>query len=295
MIKAIYFLLLLVSLSSCSFSFMFLYPTKFKDSDASFQYVDRDSKDTILVTFDDHQAPVFTSNLEKEVKPDYQLESGFIQNERDSLNYYYFKSENPNDTILFFLHGNAGHLAGQHRSMIPFVKKGFNAYMIDYSGFGWSSGKAKRKQLIEDVCFAFDQMIEDSIKKNQTIIIYGQSYGGHLAVVLTSKRKKQIDALVVEGAFSSHKRVAGDYFGFLGKWFVKNGEKAEELISDIELPVLIVHSTEDEVVPYHHGEILYNNANFPKTMLTISECHICGPIYYEELITKSIHELFDLE
>lgn len=56
--------------------------------------------------------------------------------------------------------------------------------------------------------------------------------------------------------------------------------------------MLIIHSTEDEIIPYRMGEELFKEANSPKQFMKIDKCHICGPMYYSAPILQKMEELF---
>lgn len=279
---------LIILLSSCNFNFMFLVPTKFNKKNETATIRQFESGDTLLFAYDDQRSPRITNISDSTKLTNYTIQNGFIENKKDSINYWLVKSENPNDTIIFFLHGNAGHLPSQYQEMLPFVNQGYSAFMIDYSGFGWSSGKATRKNVLNDALSAFDFMIADTSIQKKSVIVYGQSLGGHLAVVMTEQRQDYIDKLIVEGAFSSHKKIASDVAGFLGNWFVKEGYAGYESVSRLTVPTTIIHSNEDGTVPFYHGCALYEFCSAEKTFLEIDKCHICGPFYYADTI---LHEM----
>ena len=123
--------------------------------------------------------------------------------------------------------------------------------------------------------------------QNTKLIIYGQSYGGYLASIVGSNMQDDIDGIVIEGAFSAHKEEARHMSPFFGN-LVKNGIKAENEIQKNFKPVLIIHSTEDKVVPYKFGEKIFKSANTPKEFYKIDKPHIMGLQYYSEEISNKI-------
>ena len=129
--------------------------------------------------------------------------------------------------------------------------------------------------------------------KGTKLIIYGQSLGGHLAAVVAKQREKDIDALVIEGGFSSHKDIAKSKGGFLGKLFIKEMYSGKISIKDFHKPLLVIHSSEDKEVPFALGKILFDNANEPKEFYEIKNCHICGPQFYADTISQKIKELLN--
>jgi fermentation-respiration switch protein FrsA (DUF1100 family) len=119
--------------------------------------------------------------------------------------------------------------------------------------------------------------------------VYGQSLGGHFSTVLAAKRQKDIDALVVEGAFTSYKAMAKRAVPVIGPLLIKQGYRADKEISKVHKPVLIIHSSEDKTIPFVMGWQIYEAANQPKTFYPIKGPHIRGPQLYADSIVNKIH------
>lgn len=200
------------------------------------------------------------------------------------------KNANPTITLLHF-HGNAGFLLSQYQAMTPLLKYGFQAFVFDYSGFGFSDGKATRDNVLLDGNSALTYIKSRDDVKNTKLVIYGQSLGGHLSAVIAQQRQIDIDALVIEGAFSSHKDIAAKFAGFLGRIFVSEKYSAYKSIPNYKKPVLVIHSTEDEIIPFELGQKIFANANEPKEFYEIKKCHICGPEYYADSISEKIKNM----
>ena len=196
----------------------------------------------------------------------------------------------PTITLLHF-HGNAGCLLSQYQLMTPLLKYGFQVFTFDYSGFGYSEGKATRKNVLIDGNSALTYLKSRDDIKNTKLVIYGQSLGGHLSAVIAQKRQEEIDGLVIEGAFSSHKDISAEVAGFLGRMLVLEKYSAYKSIQTYTKPLLVIHSVEDEVIPFKMGQKIYNNANEPKEFYEINECHICGPRFYADSISVKIENM----
>lgn len=192
------------------------------------------------------------------------------------------------EVTLLHLHGNAGSLFSQYKFITPFLKHGFQVFIVDYSGFGFSEGKATRNNALEDALLAFDYLRARPDVQNTKLAVYGQSFGGHLSVVVAEKRQADLDGLIVEGAFSSPGDIAASRLPLIGRVLVKPGYSAKRSILTYKRPVLIIHSTEDKVIPFYMGQRLYSKANEPKSFYEIRHSHICGPLYYEEEISQKI-------
>ncbi len=117
--------------------------------------------------------------------------------------------------------------------------------------------------------------------KERKLIILGQSYGGQIAINLTSKYPDKVAALVVEGTFTTFNEEAVYQVPFIIKPFVKlfsiSPYKSKHLIKGIkEVPILVIHSSEDTTVPFQMGQKLYSYANSPKYFWEIKGKHVHG-------------------
>lgn len=279
-------------ITSCAFNKMFLHPFPLKTTDSYSDY-NKDLNDTLTLTFTEDQTPIIKNSKAEIADLDYTIENiHFLSQHKDSLVAWFIKpNNNYNGITLYFLHGNAGNVVYNYLLMEPFVKKGFQVFMIDYSGFGFSQGKSKRKFVLTDAKDGLDYLLSRTDIKHEKLIMYGQSLGGHLAVVSGTQNQDRIDGLVIEGAFSSHKDVANDRVPFLSRIFVREMYSAEKNIGNYKKPLLIIHSTEDKTIPYKHAERLLELANEPKEFYTIDGRHVYGPLLYGDSIAEKLVEL----
>lgn len=290
--KYITLIVLIALLSSCAFNKMFLHPFPLKTTDSYSDY-NKDLSDTLTLTFSENKSPIIKNSTGDIANLSYSIESiHFLNQQEDTLNAWFIKPNSIyNGITLYFLHGNAGNMVYNYLLMEPFVKKGFQVFMIDYSGFGFSQGKSKRKFVLTDAKDGLDYLINRTDIKHEKLIMYGQSLGGHLAVVAGTQHQDKIDGLVIEGAFSSHKDVANDRVPFLSRIFVREMYSAEKNIENLKKPLLIIHSTEDKTIPYKHGERLFELTNTEKEFYTIDGRHVFGPLLYGDSIAEKLVEL----
>jgi hypothetical protein len=288
-------ILFLGSLYSCSFNGMFLQPTKVPNGILSMNSKAEDgSKMTIQFSKTDYQ-PTFIKNNNDTLDFEYSIESIVFKSKNgNKLNGWLLKPKNQKikNTIIHF-HGNAGFLVNQYKFMTPFTTKGFQIFLFDYSGFGFSEGEAARKNVLIDAISAVNYVKNRPELTKTKLIIYGQSLGGHLSAVVASKMENEIDALVIEGAFSSHDDIAAETAGFLGRILVDEKYSAKQYIKTFKKPVLIIHSKDDKTIPIKLGRKLFENANQPKEFYEITGCHICGPLYFSDSIAKKINKMIN--
>jgi alpha-beta hydrolase superfamily lysophospholipase len=273
---------------------MYLQPTKVPAGAKKLTM--RSKTDTMYVAFDtiSHQ-PTLLSSKKDTLPFDFELESVvYASSNGHKLNGWMMKpkGQQPAITILH-MHGNAGFLLQQYEAMTPLLKNGFQIFVFDYSGFGFSEGKATRKNVLTDALSTLDYLKGRADVKGTKLVLYGQSLGGHLSAVVAAQREKDIDALVVEGAFSSHKDIAADMVPVLGRVCVKEGYSAKRSIKEFHKPVLIIHSTEDATIPFKMGKKIFAAANAPKDFYEIKQCHICGPSYYPDEISEKIKKMLE--
>jgi hypothetical protein len=272
---------------------MFLKPDKIPNDAKKAILIDHQGKDTLIIQFGEKYQPVFTDKNGDAAILGYTVKSALFNNSiGNQLNGWIISpKEDYNGTSVLFLHGNAGNVVTQFTGVLPLVRQGFSVFFFDYSGFGFSSGKATRDNVLLDATAALKYLLTHKIQNEGNIIIYGQSLGGHLATKIAAQNEEDIDGLVVEGAFSSHKDVAAETAGFLGRLLVAEKYSGLKSIQKFHKPVLIIHSTEDETIPFEHGKKLFEYANEPKTFYEIDKCHICGLLFYSDNIGNKINEM----
>lgn len=272
---------------------MFLAPDKIPSGKKEARLINHETGDTLTVHIHQNYQPVFTNKQKDTIDFDYTIKSVVFESESgNKLNGWFLTPDSGrNQTTLLFMHGNGGNIFTQYSGLIPLVRKGFRILLFDYSGYGFSEGKATRKNILLDGISALKYINRDNYNVKDRIIIYGQSLGGHLAANVAAMYPDLCDGLVIEGAFTSHKDIAAHRAGLFGRIFVSEQYSAKEAIGMFKKPVLVIHSKDDEVIPYEMGKDLFDHANEPREFYSINKCHICGPVYYTEGISSRIKRM----
>lgn len=285
------FLTLILSvllLSSCAFNKIFHHSQKLPYTIAEMLSFDVKG-DTTFINYDkktDHIT--LLKPKRKIINKNYTIKNVFFESESGNvLNGWLLTPKNtkPKATILHF-HGSASNLLMHYEFISPLTEYGYQIFTFDYSGYGYSEGKSTRKNALKDAYSALE-FVKTKYKKEQQLIIYGHSYGGYLTAVVGSNKQNDIDGLVIEGAFSSHKAVANYEVPILG-YLVKNEQIAADEIKKNQKPLLIIHSSEDKKVPLKFGKKILNAANEPKEFYQIKKAHILGLKYYSKEIADKI-------
>lgn len=289
MFKRYYFILILF-LSSCAMNKLFYQPYKMP-AKTTHIVLKKSKSDSVHVNFtgSTHQ-PAFLINNSDTISYPYTVESVLFKSmDGNILNGWMLKPRNGTiqGTILH-LHGNGGMLLSQYEAIAPLTQYGYQIFMFDYSGYGFSSGKPTRANVLADAQAALAYVLSRKDVQANEILLYGQSLGGHLAAVLAAQQQKSIQGLVLEGAFSSHKDVAQHFAGKFGRAFVKDGYSAKVALKSYTKPLLVIHSINDKTIPYAMGETLFQVANKPKYFYSVEGEHIHAVIDHADSIAYKI-------
>ncbi len=197
------------------------------------------------------------------------------------LNGWYIPAPNAKFTVLF-LHGNGGNIMHRLGSIQMFYNLGLNCFIFDYRGYGKSTGKPTEQGTYLDAEAAYEWLTKEKGIKPQNIIIFGRSMGGSIAAELV--RKAEAGSLVLESAFTSYVAMGKKFYWYMPvKWFARYRYNTLEYIRDVKCPMMIIHSPDDEIIPFEFGRQLYIAANEPKKFVEISGGHNDGFLVSAEL------------
>ncbi len=190
-----------------------------------------------------------------------------------------------NRGVILFCHGNAGNISHRLESIQLFHRLGLGVFIFDYRGYGLSDGKPTEHGTYQDAEAAWWYLTKQRRVNPGEIIIFGRSIGGAVASWLAQKHPS--GALILESTFTSLPNIAASLYPYLPVRLLLRFEyNTSEHLSRIYCPVLIVHSPDDEIMPFRQGQLLFDMANEPKSFLEISGTHNEGFItsgrHYEE-------------
>jgi fermentation-respiration switch protein FrsA (DUF1100 family) len=164
---------------------------------------------------------------------------------------------------------------------------GLNVFIFDYRGYGQSKGSPSEQGLYRDADAAYHYLIARGIP-SERIIGYGESLGG--AVIIDLASRQPMKALIVESAFTSVMEMAAVHYPFIPQCILSSRFDSKEKIARVGIPKLIIHSEDDEIVPFWLGESLFEAAEPPKAFLKISGSHNDGFLVSEALLKQKIPE-----
>ncbi len=206
--------------------------------------------------------------------------------DRVRLSGWFIPHQNARGVILF-CHGNAGNISHRLDSIQIFHQLGLDVFIFDYRGYGQSEGKPSESGTYQDVAAAWHYLVAVSQLPPNRIIVFGRSLGG--AVAAWQARTHKPGLLVLESTFTSVPDLASQMYPYLPVRLLSRFKyDTREYLEGVACPVLIVHSRDDEMMPFGHGQQLFAAASEPKRFLEISGSHnegfiISGKHYQEGL------------
>lgn len=212
-----------------------------------------------------------------------------------NLHAVHFISDMPRPkTLILQFHGNAENLSTHMMSLAWLVKEGHDLLVFDYRGYGKSEGEPNQTGTYLDAKAALRLAREIRHQRDaERFIVYGQSLGGIIAANAVADDKELIHLLVLESTFGSYKEVAFKamannwitfIFSPLAYLLVSNEYGSYDKMPFLkELPLLVMHGTDDEVVPYRLGEKLYAMKEGPKWFWKIEGGKHIGAFFTKDL------------
>jgi pimeloyl-ACP methyl ester carboxylesterase len=198
---------------------------------------------------------------------------------------WFIIKDNKNPTIIYF-HENAGNI-GMRLPYCEFLYKSLNSnlLLVGYRGYGYSEGTPSEKGIMIDseaivdyVLYNDKSEISQYIDKDNVYIL-GRSLGGAVAVHIIHKLNPRIKGLILENTFSSMGDMVDHLFPMithLKSFLLKNNWPTKAKIDQISLPMMFISSSNDELVPSHHMEMLYSlatKAAFKQKYIVIGGTH----------------------
>jgi fermentation-respiration switch protein FrsA (DUF1100 family) len=197
----------------------------------------------------------------------------------------YYPSPQGERFAFLYLHGNAGSLADWQFVAEDLLRFGPALLILDYRGYGKSGGEITEEGLYRDAYAGWEALLGKGFSP-EGIIIYGRSLGTAVGIALAKEVSPR--ALILESPFTSLRELARDHYPFLPpglpRYFTfDNGRLAGQL----QLPVLILHGDQDEIVPVEHARRLYGLLPGPKKLVVIPGGHHndlgTSHLYYEAI------------
>ncbi len=199
--------------------------------------------------------------------------------EKTTIHGYFFATKGAQKTIIFF-HGNGGNLTNNYGRVALAKKMGYNIVLFDYRGYGQSTGEIKSEEdIYQDAESVYKYLVEKKKIPQNSIIFWGQSLGG--AIAMEMAKRHPADKLILESTFTNLENLTPDVLkygvpDFLKKYKFDNLKK----FAGISTPILVIHSSEDEMIDFQNGKDLFaENPAKKNEFLEIKGDHNSG--FYE--------------
>ncbi|THU41023.1 alpha/beta hydrolase [Niastella caeni] len=173
---------------------------------------------------------------------------------KSNINIIQFAANQPQPKgVVLYFHGNKQNIARYAKAAPDFINRGYEVWMIDYPGFGKSTGEFTEQQLY-DWALVFYKLAQARYSKD-SIIIYGKSMGTGIAAQLATRR--DCKALILEAPYYSFPSIIGSW---LPVYPVNNMIRFKlptwQYVQEVTNPIIIFHGTSDNTIPYRNSKKL---------------------------------------
>lgn len=173
---------------------------------------------------------------------------------------------------LLYLHGNGGNIGHRLDQIEVFHRLGLNVFIIDYRGYGASSGRPSEEGTYQDALAAWNWLTQEKRLAPERIVVFGESLGGAIAAWLAARQAPA--GLVIYASFTSVPEMAQTLYPmFPASRLVRYRYDTRAALGSVNCPVLILHSAEDEIIPFSHGQALLAAAREPKRLVELRGGH----------------------
>lgn len=221
-------------------------------------------------------------------------------NDGETLHGWWLPSQGAAKGHIYFLHGNAQNISSHLMNVAWLPERGYNVFLIDYRGYGQSTGAPDIAGTLHDAETGLRWLVNN--RDGKPIALLGQSLGGALGIALASEwsqrnEEPSLNAVILDGTFSGFRSIAREKLSAFWltwplqiplSWTIPDDYEGTDYIADISpTPVMIIHSIRDGIIPFHHGQALFDAANEPRMLMKTDTPHAATfviPAYREKVI-----------
>lgn len=195
----------------------------------------------------------------------------------ETLHGWFFQATPSRGTIIAF-HGNAENVSTHVHGLLWLVARGFSLLIVDYRGYGLSTGTPDLDGVHQDALAVIDHVMRDPRMASQRIAVIGQSIGAAIAVyaTATTPHRDRVRCLILDSPFSSYRLIAREKLAefiltwplqYPLSWLFDDRYAPDRWITHLSLPVLFLHDEDDRVVPPHHSRRLFDLTSSRKRLI----------------------------
>ncbi len=168
---------------------------------------------------------------------------------------WYAKPKEDTKPVFVFFHGNAGHLGMRKADYWGLVKKGYGVFALSYRGFGKSEGSPSEEGIYDDAQTAVLWLKKQGYSEDQ-MIVYGESLGTGVAVEMATRFA--FKGMILESPYSTMVEAGEVHYPFLPvSLLLLDRFESIKKVSQVTEPLLVIHGTQDRVVPFSQGAALF--------------------------------------
>ncbi len=187
---------------------------------------------------------------------------------------WWVPAETPRGAVVM-AHGNGGNMSHRLDKIGLFHDLGYGVMAFDYRGYGASEGRPTEEGTYADMAAAVDHATTVRGTSRARLVLYGESLGGAVAVEEAVRRAPA--ALVVDSSFTSVPAMASHYYPWLPtRLLLRFRYDSLSRMAGLKCPVLVLHSPQDDVVPFAMGRQLFAAAPEPKAFAELVGGHNTG-------------------
>ena len=211
-----------------------------------------------------------------------------LTSDDEQLHGWYIPAVDSRGVVLFF-HGNAGNISHRLDSVEIFHELGLDTLIIDYRGYGQSTGKASEQGTYIDAQVAWDYLVNRRGIPADRIIVYGRSLGGAIGAWLGVQNSPA--AVIIESSFTSGADMAHRLYPFLpARLLTRLRYPVVDYAGRLNCPVLVIHSRHDEIIPFSMGQAIYAAVRQHKVFLELRGDHNNGFLLSREDYVAGLEE-----
>lgn len=231
-----------------------------------------------------------------------------VTEDGERLHGWWVPAARPRGAVLFF-HGNAGNISHRIDYLRMFHRLGYSTLIADYRGYGRSSGAPSEEGTYRDAVAAWRHLTVERGVKPHDIVLFGESLGAAVASWLAARASRpparlppgageggseRPRALVLASAFTSVTDLGAEMYWFIPVRLISRF-RYDNLahLAAIDVPVLVAHSRNDEIVPFSHGQRLFAAVRGPRQFLEMRGGHNDAFVFAREEWVHAVAEFFE--
>lgn len=189
--------------------------------------------------------------------------------------------------LIIYFHGNSQNIGSHVGQVYWLTDQGFDVFLMDYRGFGKSKGEVDLEKSLDDIAATLRYAYKHYPEKNTYVL--AQSLGASMAGFVLGNNKNlraPLKGIVLDAGFTNYKAITKDVMSrhwltwslqYPASWTMPKNYGLDSVIGNISpTPLLIIHGSKDNVVPYRFGEQLFAKAKEPKAFLRYDGGHIAA-------------------